>query len=142
MDYFNKVRLFGDVPWYDTALNKDDPDLFKGRDSRQIVMKNIVQLLDDAIEFLPKKTKVYRVSRDAALLLKARVCLYEGTWNFRSIEGDVEYLEKAYECSGKTVGYSLYESDDVNNCYFELFIQDNYNDNPEVILSREYDPEY
>lgn len=143
LDYFNKVRLFGDVPWYDTALNKDDPDLFKGRDSRQIVMKNIVQLLDDAIEFLPKKTKVYRVSRGAALLLKARVCLYEGTWRrYRGIEGDVEYLEKAYDAAGKLMnfGYSLYESDDVNNCYFELFIQDNYNDNPEVILSREYDP--
>ena len=26
-DYYNKVRLFGDVPWYDTALDKDDPDL-------------------------------------------------------------------------------------------------------------------
>ena len=27
-DYYNKVRLFGDVPWYDTALDKDDPDLY------------------------------------------------------------------------------------------------------------------
>ena len=44
-DYYNKVRLFGDVPWYDSALNKDDPELFKGRDSRVLVMENIVNTI-------------------------------------------------------------------------------------------------
>ena len=71
MDYFNKVRLFGDVPWYDKTLNKNDTELFKGRDPRAVVMQNILTTIDQAIEFLPRKTKVYRVSRDAALLLKA-----------------------------------------------------------------------
>ena len=143
MDYFNKVRLFGDVPWYDNTLNKNDPELFKGRDSRVIVMRNILKTINQAIEFLPKKTKVYRVSRDAALLLKARICLYEGTWRrYRGVEGDVEYLQEAYDTAGKLMGYgySLYEGTGVENSYFDLFIQDNYNNNPEAILSREYDP--
>ena len=34
MDYFNKVRRFGDVPWYDHILIPGDEDLYKGRDSR------------------------------------------------------------------------------------------------------------
>lgn len=142
-DYFNKVRLFGDVPWYDTALNKNDPDLYKGRDSRIVVMASILKTIDQAIEYLPRKTNVYRVSRDAALLLKARICLYEGTWRrYRGMEGDVEYLEEAYAAAGTLMGYgySLYKASGTDDSYFDLFIQDNYNDNPEVILSREYDP--
>ena len=112
-DYYNKVRLFGDVPWYDTALDKDDPDLYKGRDSRIVVMASILKTINQAIEFLPRKTKVYRVSRDAALLLKARICLYEGTWRrYRDMEGDVEYLKEAYNAAGELMdyGYSLYNS--------------------------------
>lgn len=142
-DYFNKVRLFGDVPWYDTALNKNDPDLYKGRDSRIVVMASILKTIDQAIEYLPRKTNVYRVSRDAALLLKARICLYEGTWRrYRGMEGDVKYLEEAYAAAGTLMGYgySLYKASGTDDSYFDLFIQDNYNDNPEVILSREYDP--
>ena len=27
-DYFNKVCLFGEVPWYDSTLNKDNPELY------------------------------------------------------------------------------------------------------------------
>ena len=142
-DYYNKVCLFGDVPWYDSPLDKNSPELYKGRDSRTVVMASILKTIDQAIEFLPRKTKVYRVSRDAALLLKARICLYEGTWRrYRDMEGDVEYLEEAYEAAGKLMdyGYSLYQASGTDDSYFDLFIQDNYNDNPEIILSREYDP--
>ena len=37
-------------------------------------------------------------------------------------------------------GYELYKASGTDDSYFDLFIQDNYNDNSEVILSREYDP--
>ena len=37
-------------------------------------------------------------------------------------------------------GYSLYKASATGENYFDLFIQDNYNGNPEIILSREYDP--
>lgn len=142
-DYFNKVCLFGDVPWYDSALGKNDLELYKGRDSRTVVMASVLKTINQAIELLPKKTKVYRVSRDAALLLKARICLYEGTWRrYRDLEGDVEYLKEAYEAAGQLMGYgySLYTASGTQDNYFDLFIQDNYNTNPEIILSREYDP--
>lgn len=142
-DYFNKVRLFGDVPWYDNTLNKNDPDLYKGRDPRAMVVENIVKTLDLAIEYLSPLTDVFRVSRNAALLLKARVCLYEGTYRrYRGIEGDVEYLKMAYDAAGilMTMGHSLYYStENPKSSYFDLFIQDNYENNPEVILAREYD---
>ena len=144
-DYYNKVRLFGDVPWYDKVIDKKDPDLYKGRDSRVLVMDNILKTINQAIEFLPKKTQVSRVSRDAAMLLKARICLYEGTWRrYRNVEGDEAFLREAYETAGKLMlpefGYSLYTEGGADHCYFNLFIQENYDNNPEIILSREYDP--
>lgn len=142
-DYFDKICLFGDVPWYDSVLGKNDPELYKGRDSREVVMASILKTINQAIELLPKKTKVYRVSRDAALLLKARICLYEGTWRrYRDVKGDIDYLKEAYDAAGQLMeyGYSLYTISGAQDSYFDLFIQDNYNDNSEVILSREYDP--
>ena len=34
--YFEKVKRFGDVPWYNKPLESNDPDLKKPRDSRQL----------------------------------------------------------------------------------------------------------
>lgn len=145
-DYFNKVRTFGDVPWYDKELGKNDPDLYKGRDSRIVVMDKIVETIDKAIELLPKKTSVSRVSKDAAICLKARICLFEGTYRrYRDIEGGDDFLKLAYDAAGMLMdpgfGYSLYTEGGPDQCYFNLFIQPSYKDNPEIILSREYDPE-
>ena len=65
LDYFNKVITYGDVPWYETALTTSDTEeLYKGRDSRTVVMKHVLDDINQAIQWLPKKTVVYRVSRD------------------------------------------------------------------------------
>lgn len=147
MDYFNKVRRFGDVPWYDHILIPGDEDLYKGRDSRTVVMANVLKDINHAIAWLPTKatTGVSRVSKDAALALKARMCLFEGTFRrYHNIEGDVEFLQAAYDAAGELMkpeyGYSLFQGSKPSQAYHELFIQENYNSNPEIILSREYDP--
>lgn len=146
LDYFNKVVAYGDVPWYESELTPEDTDeLYKGRDSRIVVMKNVLNDIDQAIKWLPKKTEVYRVSKDAALALKARMCLFEGTYRrYHGIEGDVEFLQAAYDAAGELMkpeyGYSLYTGSAPNKAYYELFIQADYNTNPEVILSKEYNP--
>lgn len=146
-DYFNKMKRFGDLPWYDKVLTKKSPELYKGRDSRYLVTDSILFCLDRAIEYLPRRNSyTNKVSKDAALLLKARICLYEGTWRrYRDMEGSEELLYKAYESSGELMkpeyGYSLYKKDGNDMSYFNLFIQDNYEKNKEVILSREYSQE-
>ena len=50
--YFEKVKRFGDVPFYDKQLGSDDADLYKPRDSREFVMGKIIDDLDFAIEHL------------------------------------------------------------------------------------------
>lgn len=147
MDYFNKVRRFGDVPWYDKELKPGDADLYKGRDSRILVMANVLKDIDQAIAWLPTKsiTGVSRISKDAALALKARMCLFEGTYRrYHNIEGHVEFLQAAYDAAGELMkpeyGYKLFAGSKPEKSYYELFIQADYNNNSEVILSKEYDP--
>ncbi|MCD7849606.1 MAG: RagB/SusD family nutrient uptake outer membrane protein [Parabacteroides sp.] len=147
MDYFNKVRRFGDVPWYDHVLVPGDEDLYRARDSRTVVMANVLKDINQAIAWLPTKatTGVNRISKDAALALKARMCLFEGTFRrYHNIEGDAEFLQAAYDAAGELMkaeyGYSLFQGSAPGKAYHELFIQADYNSNPEIILSKEYDP--
>lgn len=82
--YYQKVRKYGDVPYYDYVIRSDDEaSLFKARDSRAYVMKRVIEDLDDAAEYLPvswPSNSVYQVTKYAALALKARVALFEGTF--------------------------------------------------------------
>src|SRR5699024_1895459 len=49
--YFEKVKMFGDVPWYSEPLQKSDSTaLYKPRDSRVQVMDSVIADLDFAVE--------------------------------------------------------------------------------------------
>jgi len=78
--YFNMVKRFGDVPWIDAQLETNSEDLYKPRDSREVIMGHMIEDIDYAIENLPAAVSTYRVNRWSALALKARFCLFEGTF--------------------------------------------------------------
>lgn len=79
-------------------------------------MDNVLRDINQAIAWLPKKTKVYRVSKDAALALKARICLFEGTYRrYHNIENDTKFLQAAYDAAGE-----LMEIEYGINCMKEL----------------------
>lgn len=69
--YFEKVKRFGDVPWYDKPLLSDDPELMKPRDSREYVMRKVIEDLDYAIENLPAKNDLYKATKWSAMALKS-----------------------------------------------------------------------
>lgn len=46
LDYFNKVKTYGDVPWYDKVVNPGDEDLYKARDPRTLVADNMLRSID------------------------------------------------------------------------------------------------
>ena len=77
--YFDKIQNFGDVPWYDSQLSSTDEGLYKPRDSREFIMSKMIEDIDYAIANLPAEKSVYRVNRWAALALKSRFTLFEGT---------------------------------------------------------------
>lgn len=83
--YFNMVKSYGDVPWYTKTLEMDSPELYLPRAPRTEVVDSILLCLDKAVEYLsPLKTSTYgssqRLSKEAALIFKSRVGLYEGSW--------------------------------------------------------------
>ena len=84
LDYYGKIRTFGDVPWYDQNLQTDSYDeLYKARDPRNFVLGKIIEDLQFAIEWLPEKswgTFGERLHKDAARQQLARVALYYGTY--------------------------------------------------------------
>lgn len=151
--YFDKVKNYGDVPWYNTALSMDSEDLYKPRDKRTVVVDSILQDLDKAILYLKPLKETdggnNRLSKEAALIFKSRVALFEGTWQkyhkgtaFATEGSDPKkYFKKAVDAceelmSGKyTVG--LYGTNAA--MYGEMFGQDDMSSNIEVILWKKYD---
>ncbi|MGQ7867758.1 RagB/SusD family nutrient uptake outer membrane protein [Sunxiuqinia sp. sy24] len=82
--YSNMLERYGDVPIYTEILETDSETLYKKRDSRYDVAKFILQDLDSAIAKMGWKNSNFsqsgRVNKEAAIVLKARVALFEGSW--------------------------------------------------------------
>lgn len=142
--YFDKVKRFGDVPWYETVIQTGDEDLlYKPRDSREFVMDKIIEDLELAVDKLDNKRTPDQVSCWTALSLLSRVCLYEGTYRKYhtelNLQGSDKLLEKAYKAAERVMnesGYKLYSTGNVDVDYRDLFASDLRED--EVILGRRY----
>lgn len=157
--YFEKVKQFGDVPWYDHTLGSDDEGLYNPRDSRELVMQNVVADLDYAIDNLSDEHSDYRVTKWTALALKSRVCLFEGTYRkyhagdvtLQTLPADAQpyswYLQQAADAASKfisTSNYSIYSAEGPEKSYIGLFTKYNVSEgtNKEVILARDYSTVY
>jgi hypothetical protein len=130
--YFEKVKRYGDVPWISTALDVEDPELFKGRDPRTLVMDEILKDLNFACENITLTSDGTRslVTKWVAYALKARVCLFEGTFRKYHTELGLEgtandWLNEAANAA-KTIidesGFKLYNGAGEDLSYRTLFI--------------------
>lgn len=144
LDYFRKVKRFGDVPWLNKDLQTDDTEiLYQARDSRELVVDSIIADLDYANEHLQEKGEVFgRIHTDAAKALKARVALYEGTYRKYQGVGDPEALLQEAKNTALSLiqsgNYSLYQTGNPEMDYYNLFIQEDLTGNSEAILSRSF----
>ena len=133
--YFDKVKRFGDVPWYEVQLGSADEALYKPRDSRELIMTNMIKDIDEAINSggLTEDISTYRVNKWAALALKARFCLFEGTYRKYhgiNLEGHdyTYYLEEAAKAAKTIIDegpYKLYSTKTPDKDYMMLFAQEN-----------------
>ena len=116
--YFEKVKRFGDVPWYDRELGSTDEDLYKARDSREFILSKMVEDIDEAIAGLPEDPSTYRVNKWSALMLKAQFCLFEGTFRkyheltFDEGRSADDYLTLAYQAAEQVMDCGLYSLED------------------------------
>lgn len=144
--YFEKVRRFGDVPWYDKELSSTDKDLYKPRDSREFVMRKILEDVNYAIDWLPQTKSLYKISKWTALALKSRICLFEGTfrkYHALEVEGGntwewyLQQCVKASEDFMSASGYGIYNVGGSSSAYRNLFLNVDSAES-EVILARDY----
>lgn len=136
--YFEKVKRYGDVPWVDRPLGSDEEELYKGRDSRELVMEKVMEDVDFAIANLPEVQNVYRVTRWTARALKSRIALFEGTFRkYHGLDGYEEFLQACVNASEPflTGPYSIYTSG--STPYQDLFTSQDAIET-EIILARAY----
>lgn len=145
--YFEKVKRFGDVPWYDVQLGSADEALYNPRDSRELIMTKMIEDIDFAINELPEEVSTYRVNRWAALALKAQFCLYEGTYRkYHDVQIDgandyTYYLDLAAKAAGEVINqgpYKLYSTGNPDSDYMMLFAQEDASPD-EYILAIKFD---
>ncbi|MGL4520685.1 MAG: RagB/SusD family nutrient uptake outer membrane protein [Phocaeicola sp.] len=83
-EYFNKLKTYGDFPIIKTTLNDNAEELIEAskRKPRNEVARFILEDLDKAIALMSNSPigKKNRLTKNAALLFKSRVALFEGTW--------------------------------------------------------------
>lgn len=144
--YGVRTRTYGDLPWYDKVLSSDDPDLYKPRDSRTLVMDHVLEDYRYAADNLPEiwdATYNTKVTRWAALAFASRDALYEGTFRkYHGIEGAERYLEAAAEFAEEFIDnapFTLYSAG--SEPYRELFYSEDAK-TQEVVLARRYDLGY
>lgn len=157
LDYYSKIRTFGDVPWYDRVLQTNDTEeLYKARDPRNMVLGKIIEDLEFAATWCSDDKTSGRPTRDGARTQLARVCLYYGTYMKYHNEPESNglssqsLLEKARDASQQIISSGKYDIVKAANpagtesfadyplYYSNLFVQDDLSGCAENIMARYY----
>ncbi|MFI5451891.1 RagB/SusD family nutrient uptake outer membrane protein [Pedobacter sp. UC225_61] len=129
--YFEKVKRFGDVPWINKPLEVSDPSLYNGRDKRTLVMDSVLADINYAAENIKATNDPTRstITKDVALGLKSRICLFEGTFrkyhtelNLQSTAAD--WLNQAATAAKQIMDkntYSINTAGGTSNSYRQVF---------------------
>ena len=158
LDYFHKIKRFGDVPYYEKDLQTDDTDeLYKARDSKDYVLEKVIEDMEFAILWLPEygQQESGRLTKDAARTQLARIALYYGTYkkyhNETTSPTADQLLRKAADLTQEIIesgNYEIVKGSDSGSgqvpftnyplYYSNQFVQEDLTANKEAILIREY----
>lgn len=142
--YYDLVRVFGDVPYTDKALDITDEGVLYGpRTNRDEVMDFVLADLDFACTNIRDVNSKITWSRNMANAMKADICLFEGTFRkYRKAAdgqpapdqaGATRFLTKCKEaCEAVMDKYSL------NSSYRANYNSTNLASNPEMIFYKQY----
>ena len=148
LQYFDKIKTFGDVPWLDEDLNVDSEKLYGPKQARNEVAKKIIEDLDFAILWLPDagSEEANRLNKDIARHIKARICLHEGTYykyhtqlNYTNEANGL--LQQAVNESDALINpgkYEIYNTGNPESDYQDLFTMADKSKLKEAILYINY----
>lgn len=143
--YFQLVRMFGDVPYTDKALDITDEGVIYGpRTNRDEVMDNVLDDLNFAATNINDVNSKITWSRGMANAMKADICLWEGTFRkYRNASdgqpaADATGAQKFLTACKEACTAIMAKSFSLNSSY-----QGNYNSvdlskNPEMIFYKAY----
>src|ERR1700754_2352423 len=142
-DFWKKVKAFGDVPYINHYIVDTSKSVLYGpRMPHKQVMDSVLKDINFAVANLPVAPANGRLGKYAALALKARVCLWEGTYRKYAGAGDeTAYLQAASDAAEQIMNsglYKLYSTGNPTSDYYNLFIQEELQGNPEAILPMRY----
>ena len=150
------MKEYGDIPWIDHVVNKDEDMLYAGRDDREYVFHKILEDIDFACTHCLTGSAYNVESRTVingyiALALKAKMCLYEGSyrkyhrtnpstnkeWNNQYETADDLYAQTIATCEKlMSEGVFSLHTGNVMSAYSDLFLSENI-PSEEVIWSRQ-----
>lgn len=144
--YADKVSKFGDVPYNEKPLNIDSPELFAARTPRLEVMDKVLEDLNAAVLGLPANWNdggaPGRLNRWAALLVKSRICLFEGTFRkYHGLPNPEKWLTEAANSSKELIEngpYRLNSTGNPNADYSNYHRSQDLAGNSEVMYWKKY----
>ncbi|ERI81849.1 SusD family protein [Bacteroides pyogenes F0041] len=158
LDYYGKIKSFGDVPWYESDLTDNDKEeLYKPREPRDEILLKVIDDMRFAIQWLPEAgmQEKGRLHKDAARAQLARICLYYGTYKkYHKETGkptSEELLKEAILQTDELIKsgrYAIVKGSDAG-CgqlpfegyplhYSNQFVQEDLSSNKEAIFARYY----
>ena len=142
--HFCLVRKFGDCYWVDKSLTKENEDILYGpRHNRNTVMDNILADLNYAVENMGTKNSTSRTAYNVyvAQAMKARVCLFEGTYakyHLKDAARAEKYLKEAKAASEAIINAGQYELTAGAEGYRANYNSLDLAGNKEMILYKKY----
>lgn len=141
--YYEKVKRFGEVPWYGEVIDQDDEDLLnKARDPRALVMDSVLADINYAVDNIPAEKKLNQITKYTAFILKARIGLFEGTFRkYHDLGNHEKFLEASASAAKELIdsgAYTLYTNGGPDQAYLDLFARNNQ-DMTETILAVDYE---
>jgi hypothetical protein len=142
-DFWGKVKSFGDVPYINKYISDTSKSVLYGtRMPHKQVMDSVLKDINFAIDHLPVTAADGRLNKYAALALKARMCLWEGTYRKYFGVGDESiYLQQAVDAAEQLMNtgkFGIYTTGNPGADYYNLFIQDELKGNTEAIMPMRY----
>jgi len=130
--YFEMVKDFNNVPFYNKTLSPTDPDIYKTQDPRTLVMDSVLADITFAGNNIiaAKDPTSSTITKWVALALKSRICLYEGTYRKYHTELGLTasadtWLQNAADAANAVMTggqYSVYSTNTPDKDYRTLFI--------------------
>ncbi len=141
--YYQLVRMYGNVPWITKALDPSNELVYGGREDRDVIMDSVLADLNFANAVIVGTDKT-TWNNGMVNAMKADICLYEGTFcKYRTAADNgkaadparaEKYLKECVNAANAVFahGYQL------NDSYKGNYDSDDLFSNPEMIFFKDY----